>query len=142
MRIETNAVVALTVAILLIGPARVASADDGVSTLPAPATLPDDPCGMSQGDKDFEYCTAASDRSPSPANFENGDAEVQPHEQPSATSAAHGAAARGAAMGALSVVAVILRLGPVGVILCGMGGPLCVAVVLAGAFVGAANARP
>ncbi len=43
--------------------------------------------------------------------------------------------------GELTVVGIILKLGPVGVVLCGVGGPYCVALVFVGASIGAASAR-
>src|SRR5437867_3330121 len=82
MRIEMNAAVALTVAILLNGCATVAREDDSLSIPPAPTTLSGDPCGTSQGDRDVECSATASDRPITLANFENANAELQRDEQP------------------------------------------------------------
>jgi len=138
MRIEMNAAVALMVVVLVNGCTKVARADEGPAIPPAPTTLSGDTCGTSQGDQDVECRATASDQPITLASIENADAELPRNEQPSARG---DGAAGGALKGALTVVGIILKLGPVGVVLCGVGGPYCVALVFVGASIGAASAR-
>src|SRR6266568_5115417 len=94
--------------------------------------------GRRRGDQDVECRATASDQPITLVSIENADAELPRNEQPSARG---DGAAGGALKGALTVVGIILKLGPVGVVLCGVGGPYCVALVFVGASIGAASAR-
>lgn len=140
MRIETKAATALTVTLLLNGYASIARADKGPMIPPAPTTLSGDPCGTSRTDQDVGCRVTASDRPITPSNFEGPNADPQRNEQPGEAPEAS-KAAKGALMGGLTVVAVILKLGPIGWGLCAIGGAYCVAAVLVGAVVGGAIAH-
>jgi hypothetical protein len=130
MRIQAKPVVTLTVVILLNACVGVARADEGVPL--APTALSGDPCGTLPRDEDVRCRVAASDQPVTSSNFEDPNADPQRNERPGDVPEA----AKGALAGGLTVVAVILKLGPIGWALCAIGGAYCAAAVLVGAVAG------
>ena len=134
MKIEAKAAAALTVAILLNGYASVARADES-PTIPQTQMGLSAPCGTSPADEGVKCHTTGSEQPAALAGAENGEAGSHRNERISAR-------VTGALGGAFMVAGTILRLGVIGVAACAIYAHYCVALVLVGASVGAAVARP
>jgi hypothetical protein len=130
---KTTAAIAL---VALLAAARIARADAAIHEM-APSA---DPCEISCTDPAAETPPAGAG-DPAVADIDSAQPVEAPHAEKAQTAErSAGRVALGATLGALQIVGGILRLGILGVFLCAVGAPVCIAAVVAGAVVGGANA--